>query len=248
MQAILAGHREILPQVRTLAEMQAVVFDREWLKKADLQQPLYFMYRDCVLPEDQETARRLGIRYDITVLLPTRLGCEYNKTKGHYHSEKQRGLAYPELYEVLEGEGLVLLQRRDGAAVSDVIALVAQAGDKVIVPPNYGHVTINLGDAPLKMANWVSLAVESYYGPYEEKNGAAYWVLAPERSGGPRRYLPNIRYGRLPQLRVLSAYEIPELHLTRQTPIYDLIKRPQFLRFLSYPEEFSDLWQRLYER
>lgn len=244
----IVGHREIAPHVRTLAEMQSVVFDREWLKKADLQQPLYFMYRDCVLPEDQEIACRLGIRYDITVLLPTRLGCEYNKTKGHYHSEKRRGLAYPELYEVLEGEALILLQQRDGSTVSDVIAITAQAGDKVIVPPNYGHVTINLGETPLKMANWVSRAVESYYGPYEEKNGAAYWVLTPERAGGPRRYLANIRYGRLPPLRVLSACEVPELNLTRQTPSYDLIKNSESLRFLSYPEEFSDLWGKIYWR
>jgi glucose-6-phosphate isomerase len=248
MQNILVGHREVSPQARTLDEMQPVIFDREWLKKADLRQPLYFMYRDCILPEDQETARHLGIRYDITVLLPVRLGREFNKTKGHYHSEKQLGLAYPELYEVLEGEALILLQRREGSGVNDVIALTARAGDKMIVPPNYGHVTVNIGDTPLKMANWVSTRVESYYGPYEEKNGAAYWVLTPERAGDRPKYLANIRYGRLPQLRLLSACEVPDLHLTRQTPSYALIESPPSLRFLNYPEEFSDLWPRLYPR
>ncbi len=248
MQNIFVGDREIRPQARTLDEMQPVVFDREWLKKADLQQPLYFMYRDCVRPEDRPIAQELQLRYDITLLLPTRLGREYNKTKGHYHSERARGLAYPELYEVLEGDALILLQKRDGAGVSDVLAIEAHTGDKVIVPPNYGHITINTGEKSLRMANWVSLSVESFYGPYEEKNGGAYWVLAPERAASKPQYLPNIKYGRLPKVRVLPAGEVPELNLTRRIPSYDLIKSPQCLRFLSYPEEFSDLWEKLYLR
>lgn len=246
MQNIFVGDREIRPQARTLDEMQPVVFDREWLKKADLRQPLYFMYRDCVRPEDRQTAQALQLRYDITLLRPTRLGREFNKTKGHYHSERVRGLAYPELYEVLEGDALVLLQKRDGSRVSDVIALEAHPGDKVIVPPNYGHITINIGDQPLRMANWVSLSVESFYGPYEEKNGGAYWVLTSERSDSKPQYLPNIKYGRLPEMRLLSACEVSELNLTRQIPSYNLIKNPQCLRFLSHPEEFSALWAELY--
>jgi hypothetical protein len=56
------------PQVRTLRDMQSVIFDKAWLRTADLDQPLYLMYRDGVLPQDRQIAQQLQVRYDITVL------------------------------------------------------------------------------------------------------------------------------------------------------------------------------------
>lgn len=222
--------------------MQSVIFDKEWLRGANVDQSLYFMYRDCVLPEDQEIAHQLEIRYDITVLLPVRLGQEYNKTKGHYHSERVPGLCYPELYQVLEGQAHVLLQKRSGTTISDVIVVTAQEGDLVLVPPNYGHITINPSERTLKMANWVSTRVESFYRPFEEQGGGAYFELAAPQP----QFVPNPNYGPLPQLRSLPASEYTPLGLRRGQPIYELIKTPKLLRFLSYPEEFDDILKNVY--
>ncbi len=236
------GTRNVAPQPRALREMQSVIFDKEWLREADLDHSLYFMYRDCVLPEDQEIARQLEIRYDITVLLPVHLGREYNKTKGHYHSERVPGLCYPELYQVLEGQAHVLLQKREGNSVSDVLLITALEGDTVLVPPNYGHITINPTDKILKMANWVSTRVESFYMPFEEQGGGAYFELAVPQP----HFIPNSRYGALPPLRLLPAPEYPTLGLRHGQPIYELIKTPKLLRFLSYPEEFDDILKTIY--
>ena len=126
------------PQVRTLREMQSVIFDRAWLRTADLDQPLYLMYRDCVLPQDRQLAQQLHVRYDITELLPVRLGREYNKTKGHYHSEYKPGLCYPEIYQVLEGQAHVLLQKRDGDTITDVVLVIAHEGRSCSCPPIMG--------------------------------------------------------------------------------------------------------------
>ena len=97
-----------------------------------------------------EKLREQNIRYDITIIPPGMLGREYIKTAGHYHPLVPGGsVTYPELYEVLEGEALYLLQRQD---LGDVVAINASAGDKVLVPPNYGHITINGSNKKLKMA------------------------------------------------------------------------------------------------
>ncbi|MCX8103040.1 MAG: glucose-6-phosphate isomerase [Candidatus Bipolaricaulota bacterium] len=229
---MIESHRDL--QVRTLREMQSVVYDKNWLRTADLDQALYLMYRDCVLPEDREIAQKLQVRYDITVLLPVRLGREHNKTKGHYHAEYQPGLRYPELYQVLEGEAHVLLQKQSGDTVSDVVLVIAHEGEVVLVPPNYGHITINPTEKILKMANWVSTKVQSFYEPFEAKGGGAYFELCDGQ------IIPNVRYGALPSLRVLSACEYPELGLRHGKPIYELIKTPECLRFLSYPDELHD--------
>jgi glucose-6-phosphate isomerase len=176
------------PQVRTLREMQSVIFDKAWLRTADLDQPLYLMYRDGVLPQDRQIAQQLQVRYDITVLLPVRLGREFNKTKGHYHSEYKPGLG------------------------------------------NYGHITINPTEQTLKMANWVSTKVESLYEPFEQMGGGAYFELVGSE------LVPNVRYGALPPMRVERAREYPQLGLRHGRPIYELIKNPEILRFLSFPD------------
>lgn len=233
MDALRCGNREIYPHARTLREMQSVVCDKAWLRTADLDQALYLMYRDCVLPEDRQIAQQLAVRYDITVLLPVRLGRECNKTKGHYHSEYKPGLCYPELYQVLEGEAHVLLQKRSGETISDVVLIIAHEGEIVLVPPNYGHITINPSEKALKMANWISTRVRSFYEPFEQKGGGAYFELCDGQ------LIPNLNYRALPPVRVVSAREYPELGLHHGQLVYELIKTPERLRFLSYPDSLK---------
>jgi oxalate decarboxylase/phosphoglucose isomerase-like protein (cupin superfamily) len=86
------------------------------------------------------------------------MGLEFVKTYGHYHPRVNPKLryTYPEIYEVLDGDAHYLLQRAlNDESVDDVTLVKATRGDKVIVPPNYGHVTINPSERTLKMANWV---------------------------------------------------------------------------------------------
>jgi glucose-6-phosphate isomerase, archaeal len=183
----------------------------------------------CSLKTDR-LPNSFRVRYDITVLLPVRLGREFNKTKGHYHSEYKPGLGYPELYQVLEGHAHVLLQKRDGERITDVVLVIAHEGEIVLVPPNYGHITINPTEQTLKMANWVSTKVESLYEPFEQMGGGAYFELVGSE------LVPNVRYGALPPVRVERAREYPQLGLRHGRPIYELIKNPEILRFLSFPD------------
>ena len=101
------------PSVRTVGNMECVLADPDGVE-LDLATPLYYMYRDLAMnDEDRETLSRQNIRYDITVIPPAVLNGEYVKTKGHYHPENPAGIGYPELYQVLAGNALFLLQRKD---------------------------------------------------------------------------------------------------------------------------------------
>ena len=80
---------------------------------------LYYMYRG--IKEDGD------LRYDITIIPAKMLGMEFNKTKGHYHPE-----SYGELYIVLEGEAIYLLQKLDQEGeIEDVYMVEAQKGEDV---------------------------------------------------------------------------------------------------------------------
>jgi len=130
---------------------------------------VYYMYRGLVVHS--------GIRFDITVMPPGPLGEEYPKTHGHYHPMSSDGVAYPEAYQVLHGRCTLLLQKRNRSGTVDVIIVEAKMGDVILIPPEYGHVTINTGKDDLVMSNLVYDKFESVYGDYSTNKGAAYYFL-----------------------------------------------------------------------
>lgn len=220
------------PDVRMLDEMRDLLLDEEFAENAD-NRPLYYMYRDLYQAGDEETIRAHDLRYDITVIPPQQLGREYVKTKGHYHPEAAANTSYPEIYEVIAGEAHYLLQKKVDGSVTDVVVVTASAGDKVIIPPGYGHITINPTDRRLKMANWVSRRFDSRYGDIERKRGGAYYETITGE------FVPNPRYGDLPDPRVVEAQEVPDLNITRDRPMYRLVRTPDNLAFLNRPHKFQ---------
>jgi glucose-6-phosphate isomerase len=180
------------PEVRTVDEVRSVLAYPE----CPCSGPIYFMYRNIAKnEEDQHWLDKKHLRYDLTVIPPKTICGEYVKTKGHYHPDAPSGTGYPELYELLAGEAHYLIQSR---GIDNVICIQAAVGEKVVIPPGFGHVTIN--PSPLKtitMANLVSSKFSSDYKPYEASHGAAYYEIL----GG--QFIKNINYPQVPTLRCL---------------------------------------------
>jgi glucose-6-phosphate isomerase, archaeal len=231
------GGKRRKPDIRRLYDMKEVIYDQKWLTTAE-NFDLYYMYRDLFLSRgDGEKLREHGLRYDITIIPPGMLGREYIKTAGHYHPNVPNGLVtFPELYEVLDGEALYLLQNRD---LSDVVAISASAGDKVIVPPNYGHITINCSNKILKMANLVSKDFSSLYDPFKERAGGAYFFT---KEG----WIKNDRCLEAAELRRVDApvgKSLGKFGLSKEREIYSLLKEPKLLDYLTMPEAYLDLFK-----
>src|SRR5512137_2504958 len=125
------------PAKRTVEEMRSVLFDPQ----CRCSDPLYFMYRDLARSgTDWQWLHEHRLRYDLTVIPPRDLCGEWIKTKGHYHPKNAAGVGFPEIYEVFEGTAHYLLQ---SCTLDDVVLIAANEGDLVIIPPDYGHITIN---------------------------------------------------------------------------------------------------------
>ncbi|HTY53054.1 MAG TPA: glucose-6-phosphate isomerase family protein [Methanomicrobiales archaeon] len=191
------------------------------------------MYRDLAKsPADRLWLGKEGLRYDITVI-PARTLCrEYVKTKGHHHPADPKGVPYPEIYEVLEGEAHYLLQTEDAG---DVRLIRAGPRDLVIIPPGYGHVTINPGTATLVMANIVSTRFESDYSLYERFRGAAFFEL----EGG--RLEKNPRYPAMVQIREMEARDLEGQRTLPAKSLYALVGTGS-LAFLNRPEDYPGLF------
>ncbi len=237
------GGQLIEPDVRRLLDLREVAFDTAWFEAA-ADRDAYYMYRDLALTAaDKEAITRHQLRYDITIIPPFNMGLEFVKTYGHYHPRVNPKLryTYPEIYEVLDGDAHYLLQRaQNEEIVNDVILVKASRGDKVIVPPNYGHVTINPSERTLKMANWVCRSFESLYESYAKLRGGAYYELINGR------LLVNRAYHNVPEIRVAYPVEVPDQGLVKRKPMYELIEEPYLLEFLTAPEMHTALFQELY--
>jgi glucose-6-phosphate isomerase len=198
--------------------------------------PLYFMYRDLARSAaDRRWLDGNRLRYDITVIPPRDLCGEYVKTKGHYHPADPAGIGYPELYEVTEGRAQFLLQTR---TLDDIVLISADAGARVVIPPGYGHITINPSpDTTLALANLVSTAFESEYGEYEALHGAAYYVMSDGR------IVKNRHYPSAPPVRHLTAVNGRDATGRARTgSLYSLIGNRAALAFLNEPEKYPDVF------
>ncbi len=150
---------------RYLFDMKEVLFDREWVKRQKRNFVLYEMRREVKVNGT--------LRYDVTKIYGRMLGKEFSKTFGHYHPG-----GFPEIYEVLKGRAIFLLQkpvRMDSRKIIHAIAVHAEKGTQVVIPPRYGHVTINPSRKVLVIANIVSSRFSSNYAPYKKFGGACYF-------------------------------------------------------------------------
>ncbi len=226
------------PDIRHLNDIKDVVYDKQWLKTAPNLE-LYYMYRDLAETQlDFMNIIKNDLRYDITILKPNKLGKEFNKTLGHDHPVVPgTNVTYPELYEVLDGKAMFLLQDSCDKKIETIVAIKAQKNDKIIIPPNYEHLIINIGKTDLKTANWVSRKFESnIYRPLKMKHGFSYYAL---KSLFGIKFIQNNNYESIPKLKFEKPNNFYKLNLSAEGPIYKLLNQPNKLDFLKNPQKYS---------
>ncbi|MBK5112781.1 MAG: glucose-6-phosphate isomerase [Candidatus Heimdallarchaeota archaeon] len=231
---VKAGDIEPTFSARKLLDMKDVIYDQEWLVTQKENFDLYYMYRDLTRAKDKELFKKHDIRFDVTIIPPKFLGKEYVKTAGHFHPEAKNGHSFPEVYEVMYGKGLYLLQkpkkeltRKEKRAnilnPVEVIVISAKAGDQVMIPPGYGHITINPSeDTTLIMNNLVSSSFNSIYEPIKKQQGAIYL------------YHINKTWIRNP------SYKDDKILVKEGTP-EKIVDKPFYASFIENPEQWKFL-------
>jgi glucose-6-phosphate isomerase len=193
--------------VRRRGDLAAVWCDPDCMEAADGE--LYAVYWGATRLTDGPAFQTLGLDHAYVMIKPGLCGTEFYKTQGHYHPPLAgTALGQPELYHVLTGSGLFVLQRAlpPDWYVDDLIVAQVEPGSVVIVPPNYGHLTINWGQEPLVFEAFLAAGLETETAPYREKRGGACYCLTGEP--GPR-VVPNERYERLPPVRWERPWQWP---------------------------------------
>lgn len=207
---------------------------------------IYFMYRNVSRRADQPAIAAAHLRYDITVIPPGAFSGgrrEFYRTAGHYHALRPDGkTAYPEIYEVLSGRAHWLLQRPapgQPEIIEECHVIVAGPGEKVVLLPGYGHISVNAGTEPLVLANWINDTFAYDYEPYRRLRGSG-WLMFDGGADGVI-FEKNPRYGSVAELKKFRPKEVPEFCLSRSEPSYTLARQLEKIRFLSAPEEYAEI-------
>ncbi len=219
---------EVPFSTRKVGEMKDVLFRPDFINEKNKNDIIYRMFRNAGVSKNQTIFDAHNIRYDVTSIEDYDLGGEFTKTLGHYHPIVENGLAYPEIYEVLFGEAVYLLQKKNENGSYEVILVHAKKGDKVIMPPNYGHISINIGGSVLVEANLVNSTFTSDYQSIKNMHGGAVYVLRKDNMVVNKEYKD-----------VSIAHQdakTPEF-LDQSKGLYDeYISQPKHFVFLNRPE------------
>lgn len=231
-----AGLATARTQARRCDELRPVLLDPAATGSTEA----YWMYRAVSLPADREWFAAAGVRYDITVIRPGTIGREYVKTAGHFHPVcPGSGLAYPEVYEVLHGTAHFLLQlpgdRED--VVAEVLLIEVPTGGRVVIPPGYGHVTINASAGWLVTANLVADGFDNCYDPYVRAGGGAFYLVQSVH-GLVCEPNPRLEVPAAPRWQDPRDLDLPGIEAS--DPIYALFQHsPKDFLFLREPDRIN---------
>lgn len=224
---------------KTVADMRDLLLDPNYLP-AD--EPYYDVYRAIIHPEDEHVFKQYNKRYDITAIMPSPMEGECKKTAGHFHSYLP-GIhcSYPEVYEVLSGTAMYILVKvndhtlpDEQLIIEDVRLATVHAGETIIIPPLYGHASINIGDGPMIFNNVCTLENKSDYSLVRSHHGMPYYVV---KEKGHLKFVKNPSYKMdIPEPRLMRVRENEEYGILFNNPVYhEFLKRPQAFSFLENP-------------
>ncbi|MGX8680433.1 MAG: glucose-6-phosphate isomerase family protein, partial [bacterium] len=169
-------------------------------------QIVYRVYRDIARMKDRPRLQIKKMHLDLTVIAPGLVGTEFNKGTGHYHPTLLGGVPEAEIYQVLKGELIFVLQKTTDLSnfqVEDLEVVRLKEGEIIIVPPYYGHSFVNIADEVSVAANLTVNYLDVNREVIRERQGMAVYIVSED---GQVKTVINPNYDHLPDIR----FGIPE--------------------------------------
>ncbi len=218
---------------RFLEEMRVVLQDTSHPVTDDIH---YWNFKMSSAGEFSSRFQERHLTFGLVLLPPGKVGKEFVKTHGHYHSAIPGSqIGYPEVYTHFYGTLNLLLQRRrnpEDTQPDDCALFRMIPGQSITIPPGYAHILINPSNQPGLMAGLYSLDSIHNYAPIKRMAGAAYYVIHLD---GQTHYEPNPAYTNLPPLRILTNLEgTPFEPPDQQMPLWQ--------SFITDPDRYAFLY------
>ena len=204
--------------------------------------PVYGIAMDIGRQEDRLILHERMLLFGAVVYAAGTLGREPVRSQGHIHAiAPHSGWSPPEVFEIWTGRAIIYVQQRAEDEPGRCIAVIAEAGDKVVVPPGWAHCVIN-ADPQSRMAfgAWCDRQYGFDYTGVRAHHGLAWFPLL--KDSGEIAWERNAHYAES-ALEVRKPRSYPELGLDSERSLYwQFIDDPETVMFVAEPQRVADCW------
>ncbi|WP_072570484.1 glucose-6-phosphate isomerase family protein [Enterobacter sp. SA187] len=225
-----------LAEIRTLDQIRASLRDPYCRGPNEV----YAIAMDVARIQDRDELKKRMLLFGVVTYAAGQLGDEPVRSQGHVHRISQHsGWSPPELYEIWQGRAIIYMQEYVADDPGRCFAVIAGPGEKVLVPPGWGHATISASpDEPLTFGAWCDREYGFEYDAVRAHKGLAWYPLLQEKQI-IWQHNPHYAPGRL---QAITPRRYSEFGITAAPLYQQFIDDPARFQFISRPDKAADRW------
>lgn len=225
-----------LPEIRTLDQIRASLRDPECAGP----EQVYAIAMDVARISDIAELKKRMLLFGVVTYASGRLGEEPIRSQGHIHRvSAHSGWSPPELYEIWQGKAIIYMQEFVADDPGRCFAILAEACDKVLVPPGWAHATVSASPhEPLTFGAWCDREYGFEYEAVRAYKGLAWYpILQDEHVAWQhnRHYMPG-------RLHTTSPRKYREFGITDEPLYQQFVDDPARFQFISKPGMVAEKW------
>lgn len=204
--------------------------------------PVYGIAMDVGRLADRALLQQRMLLFGAVVYAAGMLGSEPVRSQGHIHAvAPHSGWSPPEIFEIWSGTAIIYAQERAEDDPGRCIAIVARAGDQVVVPPGWAHCVIN-ADPHHRMAfgAWCDRQYGFDYSGVRAHHGLAWFPVIT--NAGSIDWQSNPHYA-ASSLEHRQPRPYAELGLDASRSLYrQFLDNPESVMFVADPLRAAEIW------
>lgn len=218
---------------------------RRSLRNQDCKGPeiVYSIAMDVGKLEHKTELEQRMLLFGIVTYASGCLGEEPIRSQGHIHKvSRHSGWSPPEMYEIWSGSAYIYMQETANDHPGRCIAIYAEPGDVIVVPPNWAHATISANpQTPLTFGAWCDREYGFEYDQVRQHQGLAWYPLI--NTDGSLRWVHNDNY-EFSELIVKKPEDYSELGIEKDMSIYmQFEKNHDRFQWVSKPYLMEEVWK-----
>ena len=204
--------------------------------------PVYGIAMDIGREVDRSLLEKHMLLFGAVVYAAGALGSEPVRSQGHIHAvAPHSGWSPPEIFEIWSGTAIVYAQERAEDDPGRCIAVLAQPGDKVVVPPGWAHYVINANPSRrMSFGAWCDRQYGFDYTGVRAHHGLTWFPILTD--SGQIAWQPNPHYSQS-TLEQRGSRPYPELGLDASRSLYgQFVDNPESVMFVADPQRAASCW------
>jgi glucose-6-phosphate isomerase len=219
------------PEQRMLDQIRASLRDPDSVGP----EVVYSIAMDVAKEQHRKLLEERMLLFGIVTYASGQIGDEPIRSQGHIHQvSNHSGWSPPEIYEIWSGKAYIYMQEKASDQPGRCFAVLAEAGDVVVVPPFWAHATISADpQQPLTFGAWCDREYGFEYEEVKAHKGLAWYPIIQDN--GEIRWIRNENYDES-QLIIKNPGDYSQLGIQKNKPIYEQFEAdPDLFQFVSKP-------------